>query len=46
MAEKAKFKYKSCGFRIHKDTWKKFKKAKLKSGLTWNLFIYNLIKKK
>ena len=45
MNEKPKFRYKSYNLRMDLKTWKKFRKENLKSGLTWNLFIYNLIKK-
>lgn len=32
------------GFRLKNETWKLLKKKKIKSGKSWNLFIYNLIK--
>ena len=34
------------GFRLKDNTYKLLKEKKIKSGKSWNLFIYNLIKKK
>ena len=31
--------------RMSEETWKTFRKKKLRSGKTWNLFIKELIKK-
>jgi hypothetical protein len=33
-------------FRIKNETWNILKQKKIESGLSWNLFIYNLIKQK
>lgn len=41
-----KQRYKTFSFRLHEKTFKNFKEKKLKSGLSWNRFIYNLITKK
>ena len=42
MKSKAK---KGFSFRLHEGTYKLLKEKKEKSGKSWNLFIYNLIKK-
>lgn len=41
-----KLEYPIRGFRLKDNTWNILKKEKLKSGKSWNLFIYNLIEKK
>lgn len=44
--ERKKIEYTRYDFRLHEGTYELLKKEKLKSGKSWNLFIYNLIKEK
>ena len=44
--KKEKIKYKKYSFRLHDDTYKTLKKEKNKLGLSWNKYIYSLIKNK
>ncbi len=39
-----KKRYKTMTFRLSDETIKNLKKEKIKSGLSWNLFFYNLLK--
>ena len=41
-----KITYKTRPIRMDDRTWKLFKEKKIKSGLSWNRYIYNLIKEK
>ena len=42
--KKEKIRYKSFAFRLNQKTYDLLKREKIKSGKSWNLFIYNLIK--
>ena len=41
-----KYNYLSYCFRLHTETYKKLKKAKKKSGVSWNIFILDLLNRK
>ena len=45
MKEEEKIRYDSFCFRLDRRTYELLKKKKIKSEKSWNLFIYNLIKK-
>ena len=38
-------KYNPKSIKMHEDTWKLLKEERLKSGLTWNLFLLKLLGK-
>ena len=44
--KREKIEYKAFSFKLNNKTYEKLKILKLKSGKSWNLFIYNLIEKK
>lgn len=39
-----KIRYKTRPIRMHDKTWEKLKDKKIRSGLSWNLFIIELLK--
>ncbi len=43
--EKPKIRYKTKPIRMAEDTWKKLKDKKIKSSLSWNLFLIYLLKR-
>jgi hypothetical protein len=45
MYKEEKIRYKTRPIRMHDKTWKQLKDKKIRSGLSWNLFIVELLKK-
>lgn len=45
MKRQEKITYKTRPIRLSDETWEKLKKQKIKSGLSWNLFLLKLIEK-